>query len=152
MDTEVKKQVIKQDIDQLYCYLKLAVMTSSELNTVDNESLQDLYIEIPTNMSNNVIVQTPYDDYYDIQFFMFDNIQLLELVRNSLFLQPLFDNNLFSINDLVDLFSNVTSEPVLTSIKFLLIMTNFEIIVYDNDKEMYDTSVLSAMINVCKSL
>ena len=127
-------------------------MTSSELNTIDNESLQDSYIEIPTNMSNNVIVQTPYDDYYDIQFYMFDNIQLLELVRNSLFLQPLFDNNLFSINDLVDLFSNVTSEPVLTSIKFLLIMSNFEIIVYDNDKEMYDTSVLSAMINVCKSL
>ena len=147
---QTKKQVVKQDIDQLYCYLKLAVMTSSELDTT-NETLQKSYVEIPVDKSNNVIVQTPYDDYYDTHFYMFDNIQILEFVRNSLFLQPLFENNSFSINDLVDLFSNVTSEPVLTSIKFLMLTTNFEIVVYDNDKEMYDVSVLTSLINICKS-
>ena len=144
---ETVAPVSYENISQLNYYLSLALLTEEEYNS----QCLTCYTEIKSKYINDLTIVTDlFENFFDKKFFIFDEIQVLELVRNVLFL---VDNNCtVCINELVNLFNDISDTPVLQVFKLCLLLDNYELIRFNTEQESISFIHFDELINVLKNM
>lgn len=144
---ETVTPVSYENISQLNYYLSLALLTEEEYNS----QCLTCYTEIKSKYINDLTIVTDlFENFFDKKFFIFDEIQVLELVRNVLFL---VDNNCtVCINELVNLFNDVSDTPILQVFKLCLLLDNYELIKFNTEQESISFVHFDELISVLKNM
>lgn len=144
---ETVTPVSYENISQLNYYLCLALLTEEEY---DSQCLT-CYTEIKSKYINDLSIVTDlFENFFDKKFFIFDEVQILELVRNVLFL---VDNNCtVGINELVNLFNDISDTPILQVFKLCLLLDNYELIKFNIEQESISFVHFNELVSVLKNM
>lgn len=130
--------IYKYQIEQLVYYLSLAILSETEYNS---QIIED-YTPIPLVKTNDItLIDNIFESIYSQQFYIYNDIQETEFLRNILFLKPFFENG-FNIHDIISVFKELTlNKPVEFYVfKLLLLLINFGLVEIENS--LIDSCIL----------